>query len=321
MNSSQTTFDSADNAHSAAAVAVRQPRGRLRSFVLWALIFVAGIVIGAASSVAYTRHVLLPQVITGTGRFEPEKATTRVSGRLSDDLDLDEEQSKKVREVVRSHFGRMHAFREELRPRFEEEMQRFRGEMAEVLTDEQFAEWEQHLDHLRREFFPHQPRGRRGSFGGGGHREREHRSEHDAHRGDHHHHGGKDRRGGRRSGPPHADEHHDDIHHEADHHGGDKPRGRGRRGDDSHADDSHGEKSGEKKVRRDDSHADDSHDEKADSKTPDSEKRVKEDSPKSDADHGEADSSESTKPEAAKTPESEPAKEDKTQADVKPETE
>lgn len=235
MNSSQTTFDSADVPGSASAVSARRQPRRLRVFILWTLIFVAGIIIGAASSVAYTRHVLLPQVITGTGRFEPEKATTRVSGRLSHDLNLDDEQSKKVREVVRSHFGRMHAFRVELRPRFEEEMQRFRSEMSDVLTEEQFAEWEQHLDHLKREFFPHQPRGRRGAHGGRG-RGRHHKGEHDAHRDDHHHRGG-----GRRGGPPHADAHHG----HGKNHGGDKPRGRGRRGDDSHADDSHSEKSGD----------------------------------------------------------------------------
>ncbi|MDH3716754.1 MAG: hypothetical protein OES79_01410 [Planctomycetota bacterium] len=146
MNSPQT-----DNPQDAAVPG----RGRSRvwtTVLLAVVIFVAGAAVGGGAT-----------VLVGLRRLEhalqhPQMMPQRITDRLTRRLDLSPDQAARVRQIVTQRQATFEEIRREMYPRVTAELDRARDEIAEVLTDEQRAQWQRLFEKTRRRFRPPPPR-------------------------------------------------------------------------------------------------------------------------------------------------------------------
>jgi hypothetical protein len=107
------------------------------------IIFVSGMIVGGGGLVALLVHF--------SQRVDEAPAVT--AARLKRQLGLSEEQTAQVQKIVRTRQEALHKIRDEVQPRFREEIDLLETQVASVLNDRQKAKWHSGLAALRRTWF------------------------------------------------------------------------------------------------------------------------------------------------------------------------
>jgi hypothetical protein len=123
-------------------------RRRWLTVVLAALIFAAGLVSGAAVTMAVAVHRLQYFI------HHPEEAPARIAGRLQRRLGLDDVQKAKVEAIVANRQRELMTLRGEMQPQVLEQLNLLRAEISDVLTEPQRGRWQRMFDDLRERWLP-----------------------------------------------------------------------------------------------------------------------------------------------------------------------
>ena len=129
----------------------RKPR-RWLMVLLGILILISGMVIGAGMTVIVGRRMVRQFM------DHPERLYTRTTNRLRKSLDLSDEQTDEVREIVEERLGALIEIHREVRPKVEEQLRLFRDEVTKILDEDQLDSWNKHFIHIERALLPpHHP--------------------------------------------------------------------------------------------------------------------------------------------------------------------
>ena len=141
----------------------QSPRGHwLRMILMGTVILVCGMLIGGAvtSRVAWKRFIDRTR--------NQDKITERIAGRMHRNLDLTEEQSSRIQDIIHRHQNNLQDIHLEVRPRVEEELKQMKREVNNVLTPEQARRWNSRYQRMHQHWLtggpppapPRKPRGK-----------------------------------------------------------------------------------------------------------------------------------------------------------------
>jgi hypothetical protein len=137
-------------------LAAGPPRRHRGMFMgLLAAVFVSGGVVGGGLGMMVTQ-----QKFSDCLRH-PERMPERMMTKFRGELELTDEQTAKIDEIVRRRHENFEAIRAEVRPRFDAEFTAMSDEINLVLTEDQQAKWKEMRERFRKDF----PRGQRGRKG------------------------------------------------------------------------------------------------------------------------------------------------------------
>jgi hypothetical protein len=134
---------------------------RRRMALFGLVILVAGIAIGAASTV-----ILIPHDKTISGPGDPEWASLMMVGRLGDVLDLTPQQLEETRLISKTAFEVLGEIQAKAKPEIDEVVKDMNIKILEILTPEQREKWQRELDDFNRRFSEGWRRGGRGPGSG-----------------------------------------------------------------------------------------------------------------------------------------------------------
>ena len=118
---------------------------------LLAAVFVSGGVVGGGVGMMVTQ-----QQFSDCLRH-PERMPERMMSMFRAELNLTDEQTKRVNDIVREHHEKIESIRAEVRPRFSAEFNAIHEEVSAVLTETQRIKWNEMRERFRKDF----PRGKR----------------------------------------------------------------------------------------------------------------------------------------------------------------
>ena len=129
------------------------PRGpRTWAMILVGLVIVAsGVVIGAGATVLVVRNRLIAPPLPD------EQQARAIAADLRRRYALTEDQARRVQDIMARRMAAVEAIRQESHEKTTAEHDKLRVEMKEVLTPDQFQQWEDHFDSLRPPGFPPPP--------------------------------------------------------------------------------------------------------------------------------------------------------------------
>jgi Spy/CpxP family protein refolding chaperone len=120
-----------------------RPRsGAWLMIVLGLVILICGNVIGAGAAALWLKQYLPAQPPPPAG------ATERIIGDMRDRYDLNEEQTRKIREIMQRRLEALDAIHRDAQEKSEAEREKLRGEMKTVLTPEQYTRWLERFEEL-----------------------------------------------------------------------------------------------------------------------------------------------------------------------------
>lgn len=130
----------------------RGGRGRLvRRILLSLALLISGSVIGSGITVIMVARGVHYRI------HHPEVFPARAAARLQRTLELSDEQSQQVEQILREQQKDILAIRRECQPRFEREVDEIREEISGVLTPAQDRKWRAWLADRRRTWLPALP--------------------------------------------------------------------------------------------------------------------------------------------------------------------
>jgi hypothetical protein len=133
---------------------------RWRMAFFGVVILFAGIIIGGALVI-----ILMPERIMMPPPG-PEFEGLRILPLLRRDLDLSDEQVKKIEPILNSNMEKLRVMRESARVEIAQILEQMNSEISAVLTEEQKTRWQEGLDRLQREIRPRVGRRRGEGMGG-----------------------------------------------------------------------------------------------------------------------------------------------------------
>jgi Spy/CpxP family protein refolding chaperone len=110
---------------------------QFKSWLLLALIFLAGMVVGVVGTRVVVRHFVRDAIM------HPEKVQAVMERNLTRRLRLDDGQQSKLHQILSDAHGEMKALQREYQPRIFEVVSNADGQIAAILTPEQQAKFEQ----------------------------------------------------------------------------------------------------------------------------------------------------------------------------------
>jgi hypothetical protein len=119
-----------------------------RDLVLAVLLFLGG----AACGAAVASHMLMREVHQAI--HDPHAMSAHITARLATMLDLTEEQSGLVREIILRRHNALIDIRRDIQPRLEAELSILEEEIAGVLNQTQRVEWHAHAAAMRAQWLP-----------------------------------------------------------------------------------------------------------------------------------------------------------------------
>jgi hypothetical protein len=134
-----------DNALPEPSAVVPPRRNRGMFMGLLAAVFVSGGVVGGGAGMLITQ-----QQFSDCLRH-PERMPARMMAMFKSELNLTDEQTKQVDEIVCRHHEQIESIRAEVRPRFAAEFNALHDEVNAVLTDAQRAKWEEMRERFRKD--------------------------------------------------------------------------------------------------------------------------------------------------------------------------
>ncbi len=126
------------------------PRRRFR-WLRTLLVFIAGIVVGAALCVMVIVHRVEHAI------HHPEDAPPRITKFLTRKLDLSPSQHDQVLAIIRQRQQSLLALRQEIRPKLNTQLDELRIEIDGVLTPDQRTEWEKLYQDTKDRWMPDLP--------------------------------------------------------------------------------------------------------------------------------------------------------------------
>jgi Spy/CpxP family protein refolding chaperone len=108
----------------------------LKSILLLALVFFAGVVIGVVATRSVVRHVVREAIL------HPEKAQAVIERSLTRKLRLDNGQQVKLHQILSDAHGQLKDLRQQYRPQLVEIFSNANGQIIALLTPEQQARFE-----------------------------------------------------------------------------------------------------------------------------------------------------------------------------------
>ncbi len=123
----------------------RRPWQRVLMVVL---IFLGGAACGAAIATMTLTHMAHHAI------QNPQAISAHITGRLADLLDLTDEQSDQVREIILRRHDALIDIRRDIQPRLEVELSVLEEEIAGVLNEQQRAKWHAHAASVRAHWLP-----------------------------------------------------------------------------------------------------------------------------------------------------------------------
>jgi hypothetical protein len=108
--------------------------------LLGVVIFLCGVVTGAGGAVYLTARAIRNSM------SHPEGAPQHVSARLASRFHLTPDQTGKIEAIVRKHTEAILKIREESYPRFAEQVEQMKEEVASLLDERQAAEWRAEIE-------------------------------------------------------------------------------------------------------------------------------------------------------------------------------
>jgi hypothetical protein len=121
------------------------PRRRRRVLVMVAfgmVILISGIAIGSGGTVIWMHHRMMRAF------HDPDRMEAELAARIRSELDLTDEQTARVEQVLKERRKAMDKLHEEMSPKFEAERERLRTEVAAVLNSEQARKWNEDFDKI-----------------------------------------------------------------------------------------------------------------------------------------------------------------------------
>ena len=124
---------------------------RLRPWGLGMLIFLSGVLAGAAMGTLYVHRMV-------EHRFRhPDRAIDDMIRSMESELNISAEQSAEIREIMVDKKKELRAFFEEIHPRVESHFMSLKESIRPVLTAGQAAEWDAEFEKMRKSFLPPPP--------------------------------------------------------------------------------------------------------------------------------------------------------------------
>ncbi len=138
--------------------ALAKPRRRLWTILFALCIFICGVLVGGGLSFKI--------VTTGYKRAfqDPDLLAEKITRRMERRLNLNSDQVKQVREIIREQQKAFQSLHREFRPRLDRQIEKTRKELAKVLTPEQSRKWERSFARIQRFWLPSLPGEPRGTL-------------------------------------------------------------------------------------------------------------------------------------------------------------
>lgn len=134
-----------------AATATPRRRRRWVTLLLVSIIFVAGMVVGAGTTIAVVVRNMQMAI------KDPSIVPDRAASRLRWALDLDERQTADMRTILSDLQKRLQQIRRRVYPDVQREIKRSRDEITNILNHEQKREWNELYARLEHRWFPPPP--------------------------------------------------------------------------------------------------------------------------------------------------------------------
>lgn len=127
------------------------PPRRWLGIAAMAAIFAGGLLIGAVGGRLIAREQFLSML------RHPEQVPDRIIPRLRSELTLDDEQARQVEAMIRRRYLAMETIRSRSYPELIAEFRAMRNDIADVLSPEQRADWDELSDRLEQRYLPTPP--------------------------------------------------------------------------------------------------------------------------------------------------------------------
>jgi hypothetical protein len=138
--------------NSAASAALPPPpRRRWLTLLLAGVLFASGVVVGGAGALWTVRQRALQLV------RHPDHAPQQISARLQKRLGLSDEQTVRVREVLKRRQGELLKIRRQAQPQVERQLDLLQAEVAAELDEQQAERWRADLARVRGLWLPPVP--------------------------------------------------------------------------------------------------------------------------------------------------------------------
>ncbi|MCX5659171.1 MAG: hypothetical protein NTW19_05540 [Planctomycetota bacterium] len=124
------------------------PRRRWLTVLLTAVIFVAGLMVGSAATVAIAVHRIQYAI------HHPEEAPDRITRELKRKLRLNDEQAGRVRGILARHQQALQGIRFRVQPELEDLFARVESDVADTLEKTQEVRWHAMVRNIRERWLP-----------------------------------------------------------------------------------------------------------------------------------------------------------------------
>jgi hypothetical protein len=133
------------------ALPLPKKRGKWRMVLLGISILFTGMIIGAGAS-----FIAVHRAVQKTIR-NPEDIPARIAHRIRKKLDLNEDQTKRILNIMRARQKNIQALRREYQPKLEKELNEVRDEVSGVLEPEKARKWRHRFEELKSNWLPPPP--------------------------------------------------------------------------------------------------------------------------------------------------------------------
>ncbi len=131
----------------------RRIHGRTWLVVLLSVvIFVSGAIVGGGATMMWIRNQ------SREAWEHPERMSERIAGRIAERFELDDEQTARVREVVRRRHQALMQARESMLSQVDPELDRFTDEIAAQIPADRRDDFRSSFEDMRRSWFSHKGR-------------------------------------------------------------------------------------------------------------------------------------------------------------------
>jgi DNA-binding NarL/FixJ family response regulator len=128
-----------------------RPRRRWRTALMALVIFLAGAVVGGGLTVVTIVHRVRDALA------HPEQAPQRISAHLARSLDLNDEQTQRVRQILTERQRALMALRAQMQPRVQAELELAFEQINQTLNSHQQQRWRRLFDDLTSKWMPAMP--------------------------------------------------------------------------------------------------------------------------------------------------------------------
>ena len=143
MSSSAATFPPA-----ATPAPPPRPRRRWLRWLLWLTVFGSGFVAGTGLTLIGVRQGMLDAI------HHPETMPKKAAQRLRRPLQLSDEQTQRIEQIIRVRQQSLQQIRIRVQPEVDAELDAIDREITQVLNETQRVKWQKLFDQLRRTWLP-----------------------------------------------------------------------------------------------------------------------------------------------------------------------